>query len=314
MANPQVEQGHIRIANDLWEALCRADLSGLEYGVLLAIIRETWGWRKKQRALSFDILGKLTGINSRGYLSHITDNLVVKGFIKKKSQWGKPSLYSVSKDFDEWSYRKTVQKNCSTLENPDNNNLSTNCSEKSEYSENSEYFEESEQGVQKNCSTSTTKNRSTSTTKNRNHVQPCTTILQPLLQQGSGSGALKIFSEEISDPNSTIEKAIENAVRHHGEDIVAGAIYEASEAGAEGWGLVAKILRDRKRDGTLDELLDYLPDNNPKGDPNLGCPTKLSPDLEFYNRSKELQLTGLSMQEAMKQAHIEVYGFERKSS
>jgi len=103
MANPQTEKGHIRIANDLWEALCQTDLSGVEFRVLSAIIRITWGWHDKSKAITQDELMKLTGIKKPSHISRATDSLCIRHMLIKFSHKGKPTEYAANKDFDQWT-------------------------------------------------------------------------------------------------------------------------------------------------------------------------------------------------------------------
>jgi phage replication O-like protein O len=342
MANPQIEQGHIRIANVLWEALCHIPLSGLEYRVLFAIIRETWGWRLKERGISRKRISELTGIDNLSIISRICKLLEIRGIIKRIIKPGRQTIYAFNKDFEAWSSDPQVTSDLQVTGYQEVSGLSSESRNTSDPQVTSDLQVTGDPQVTGDVQVTSLENAEikhepdtyrshvTKTTTSdpqvsgvihtvQPNLKPCTTTTTTpnctdLGNGGGSSGVLKLFTEEIGDPNPTIEKAIKNAVRHYGEDIVAGAIYEASEAGAEGWGLVAKILRDRKRDGALDELLDYLPDSNSKKDDNLGCPMKLPPELEFHRRSIDLQKTGLSMQDAMKQAHVEVYGFEHKSS
>ena len=46
MANPQLSNGYVRIANELLEAICQLDVSGSEMRILLYIIRRTYGFNK----------------------------------------------------------------------------------------------------------------------------------------------------------------------------------------------------------------------------------------------------------------------------
>jgi phage replication O-like protein O len=62
MPGPQLEEGHIRIANELWEALCRIRIPGEARQVLDAIIRQTYGWGKKQDTISLLQLSQATGL------------------------------------------------------------------------------------------------------------------------------------------------------------------------------------------------------------------------------------------------------------
>jgi len=52
MANPQPEDGHIDIANEIAEKLARTQLSGTEHKIIWAIWRKTWGWHKKEDRIS----------------------------------------------------------------------------------------------------------------------------------------------------------------------------------------------------------------------------------------------------------------------
>ena len=60
MANPQREDGHIDIANEIAEKLARTQLSGTEHKIIWAIWRKTWGWHKKEDRISLSQLVKMT--------------------------------------------------------------------------------------------------------------------------------------------------------------------------------------------------------------------------------------------------------------
>ena len=62
MANPQLENGHTRIANEILEALVRINLSPYESRVLWFIIRKTYGWHKKLDRISISQIANGTGI------------------------------------------------------------------------------------------------------------------------------------------------------------------------------------------------------------------------------------------------------------
>ena len=52
MASPQVENGHLKIANEVWDSLFSARLGGSELALVACIIRHSWGWHKKECELS----------------------------------------------------------------------------------------------------------------------------------------------------------------------------------------------------------------------------------------------------------------------
>lgn len=65
MASPQVENGHTDIAHEVLEAFMKTPLNGSQFRVLLAVIRKTWGWHKKEDILSLSQIAKLTGLPRR---------------------------------------------------------------------------------------------------------------------------------------------------------------------------------------------------------------------------------------------------------
>jgi len=60
MASPQCEHGYTRIADELLEAILRADFSKRELLVLFAVIRKTYGYRKTADRLSSKQIAALT--------------------------------------------------------------------------------------------------------------------------------------------------------------------------------------------------------------------------------------------------------------
>ena len=65
MANPQKENGYIAIATEIMEQLIQLSLSGSEWQVLLAVLRQTWGWQKKQDWISLTQFERLTKLPHR---------------------------------------------------------------------------------------------------------------------------------------------------------------------------------------------------------------------------------------------------------
>ena len=47
MASPQREEGHIDIANEIVDQLCRYRIPGQEWQIIWATLRKTWGWAIK---------------------------------------------------------------------------------------------------------------------------------------------------------------------------------------------------------------------------------------------------------------------------
>ena len=62
MSNPQLENGHLRIANEIWDALCRIRIRGEANQVLNFIIRKTYGYNKKWDRISLSQFVCGTGV------------------------------------------------------------------------------------------------------------------------------------------------------------------------------------------------------------------------------------------------------------
>lgn len=60
MASPQCEHGYTRIADELFEAILRANFSKRELLVILAVVRKTYGYRKTADRLSSSQIAELT--------------------------------------------------------------------------------------------------------------------------------------------------------------------------------------------------------------------------------------------------------------
>jgi len=65
MANPQLENGYTRIANELLEAIIRFPFNGSQLRLFLFLIRKTYGYQKKVDNISISQFVKATGLNRR---------------------------------------------------------------------------------------------------------------------------------------------------------------------------------------------------------------------------------------------------------
>ena len=96
MANPQAENGHVDIANEIIEALAKTYLSSYESQVLWAIFRKTYGWHKKEDWITGSQLSELTGI-AKGHISRTLKKLINRNMINRNGK-----KLSFQKDYDKW--------------------------------------------------------------------------------------------------------------------------------------------------------------------------------------------------------------------
>lgn len=112
LANPQKEDGHIDIANEIAEKLARFQLSGNEHRILWAIWRKTWGWHKKHDQISISQLVKMTELSRRS-VRRVLEELVGKNIIQKNFGRVKIAPTSINflgfnKDYETWKARVKI--------------------------------------------------------------------------------------------------------------------------------------------------------------------------------------------------------------
>jgi phage replication O-like protein O len=117
MANPQKENGYTAIANELLDELCKTSLTGVEFSVVLFILRKTYGWGKKQDKISISQIVKIVGKSKRTVI-YTLQNLESKKIlnIQRSTSNGKKdsNLISLNKNYDTWivqNFAPQVKKN-----------------------------------------------------------------------------------------------------------------------------------------------------------------------------------------------------------
>src|SRR3990167_1120803 len=103
MANPQVENGYLRIATEIFEALCGIRIPGETRQVIDVVIRKTYGYNKKEDCISLSQFCLLTGMR-RGGVCRAINKAVSMNILKviSKEANGKGNKYCIVKDFDSW--------------------------------------------------------------------------------------------------------------------------------------------------------------------------------------------------------------------
>ena len=99
---PQLEDGYIRIAVQLWEQLGHYRLSGEEWLVLNFVIRKTYGWQKKEDRISLSQFQEYTGLK-RPHVARAIKKLVSKKVLSSTNNGTSQStLYCLNKKYEEW--------------------------------------------------------------------------------------------------------------------------------------------------------------------------------------------------------------------
>ena len=100
MGSPQLENGYIRIATELWEALTKYRIPGEQMQVLMFILRKTYGWHKKSDVISYGQFVKSTGIKKSNVVRAIKELKKKKiiGVLKKEYR----TYYEFNKKYTQW--------------------------------------------------------------------------------------------------------------------------------------------------------------------------------------------------------------------
>ena len=103
MASPQCEQGFTRLSNEFFDALLlfSTKITKREYAIMLAVVRQTWGYNRTESFISCRLLETLTGIQFPKCHATLHDLSIKKMVLIKKI--GRRNLCSPVKDYSTWS-------------------------------------------------------------------------------------------------------------------------------------------------------------------------------------------------------------------
>lgn len=96
MANPQKENGHTAIANELLEVMAKTYFSSYEIQIIFAIFRKTYGWNKTEDWITTTQLSEMTDI-ARSHVSRTIKKLLDRNMLVKNGK-----KLSFQKDYEKW--------------------------------------------------------------------------------------------------------------------------------------------------------------------------------------------------------------------
>lgn len=131
MAKPQIEDGHIDIANEIAEAMYQLQLSGNQWRLLWVILRQTYGWHKKIDEISISFFQKKTHLKRR-HISRALKDMNDRKIITKNDNSFTRS-YGLQKNYELWqlspniaSPKKTSPKMTATITKNDTKTITKN--------------------------------------------------------------------------------------------------------------------------------------------------------------------------------------------
>ncbi|MGR3219193.1 MAG: replication protein, partial [Candidatus Anammoxibacter sp.] len=110
MANPQKENGHIDIANEIMEAKARIRIPGEAEQVLCVIFRKTYGWNKTEDKIPLSQFEEMTGLPRPSICRAINKLLKINIITRKgnstslftKKGGDTITTYAIQKDYEKW--------------------------------------------------------------------------------------------------------------------------------------------------------------------------------------------------------------------
>lgn len=111
MASPQLEDGYTRIANELMEELIRRDFNGSQLKVILCLIRNTYGYGRKECGFSIGFICENTGLDRRNATAILKSLINGKVFnITSESTFTQARKIALNKNYEEWKTDFPVRK------------------------------------------------------------------------------------------------------------------------------------------------------------------------------------------------------------
>ncbi|GIO22452.1 replication protein [Oceanobacillus sp. J11TS1] len=103
MANPQLNKGYTRIANEILNQIMQTDLNGIQMRLVMAIWRYTYGFRRKEYEMSTSFLAKLINQKNRNFVGRELNTLIDRNIITVSEIGQKGArILSFNKNYEEW--------------------------------------------------------------------------------------------------------------------------------------------------------------------------------------------------------------------
>ncbi len=111
MASPQLENGYLRLSNELAEAIMRTPFNGTQFRILFTVARECYGRNGGQKLapLSLRQIARKTELNLRSVRREVT-TLRSAGILVRQGDIGEDCEYGLAKDYESWRLEKLGQK------------------------------------------------------------------------------------------------------------------------------------------------------------------------------------------------------------
>lgn len=104
MSGPQIEDGFTRVAHEILEQTAKFRFNGTQLRIILIVWRYTYGFRRKDHALSISFLAKALDANSK-QVERELDALIAKNVLIVSSGGnGKTRSFRFNKNYEKWDF------------------------------------------------------------------------------------------------------------------------------------------------------------------------------------------------------------------
>lgn len=104
LASPQTENGFTRLADELLDALIRYPFTKRQYKVLLAVIRKTYGFQKREDDITAPQLAAMTSLDRANVIRAINELVDINVLTKRAGRYGQ--VLGIKKDYEAWAVPK----------------------------------------------------------------------------------------------------------------------------------------------------------------------------------------------------------------
>ena len=116
MADVQLENGYTKIANEILERMALTKLSPTQFRLILVIWRYTYGFNRKDHAMSLNFLAEATGVHKQRVKQEldklIESNIVI---VTEEGTNSKSRKLAFNKDYDTWFLQSTKEGTVSEI-------------------------------------------------------------------------------------------------------------------------------------------------------------------------------------------------------
>ena len=102
--SPQLDDGYTKIANELLDAIARLRITSIQFSVLMAVIRKTYGYNKKTDDIGLSQLVKMTGIDKANVSRAVRALAEMRVLVRSVGKFG--HNLNINKAYSQWGLLK----------------------------------------------------------------------------------------------------------------------------------------------------------------------------------------------------------------